>query len=74
MMLCGKKLVVMLVGIMVSGLIQMSMAQQEEKSLELESDEIKDKGARSLFDALEGIPGVRVEQQCSYCNFSVLRI
>jgi len=35
---------------------------------------IRDKGAANLYEALEGNPGVRVEQQCSACNFSVLRL
>jgi outer membrane receptor for ferrienterochelin and colicins len=35
---------------------------------------IKDRGAANLYDALEGSPGVRVEQRCSACNFSVLRL
>ncbi|MCK4546977.1 MAG: TonB-dependent receptor [Candidatus Eisenbacteria sp.] len=35
---------------------------------------IKDKGAANLYEALEGTSGVRVEQQCSACNFSVLRM
>ncbi len=38
------------------------------------SEEIEAKGAVNLYEALEGIPGVRVEQQCSYCNFSVVRM
>lgn len=37
-------------------------------------EEIEEKGAASLYEALEGIPGVRVEYQCSYCNFSIVRI
>jgi outer membrane receptor for ferrienterochelin and colicins len=35
---------------------------------------IKDKGARTLYEALEGVPGVRVEEQCSACNFSHIRV
>ena len=35
---------------------------------------IKDKGARTLYEALEGIAGVRVEEQCSACNFSFIRV
>lgn len=38
------------------------------------SAEIKEGGAVNVYDALEGITGVRVEQQCSYCNFSVVRM
>lgn len=35
---------------------------------------IKDKQARTLYEALEGVPGVRVEEQCSACNFSQIRV
>jgi len=35
---------------------------------------IKEEGAVNVLEALEGITGVRVEQQCSYCNFSVVRM
>ncbi len=38
------------------------------------SEEIEAKGAADLYEALEGIPGIRVEQQCSYCNFSIVRM
>lgn len=38
------------------------------------SKEIEQKGAENLYDILEGIPAIRVEEQCSYCNFSILRI
>ncbi|MEA2081305.1 MAG: TonB-dependent receptor [Elusimicrobiota bacterium] len=38
------------------------------------SREIEDKGAVNLYEILEGVPGIRVEQQCSYCNFSVVRM
>ena len=38
------------------------------------SEEIEAKGAVTLYEALEGIPGVRIEQQCSYCNFSIVRM
>jgi outer membrane receptor for ferrienterochelin and colicins len=37
-------------------------------------EEIEAKGAVNLYEALEGIPGVRVEEQCSYCNFSIARM
>ena len=40
----------------------------------LTSQDIEDKGASTLYQALEGVPGVRVEQQCSYCNFSIVRV
>jgi outer membrane receptor for ferrienterochelin and colicins len=35
---------------------------------------IEEKGAVQLYEALEAEPGVRVEQQCSNCNFSILRV
>lgn len=35
---------------------------------------IEDKSAHNLFEALEGESGVRVEQQCQACNFSILRM
>ena len=40
----------------------------------LTAEDIAAKGAVNLYDALEGIPGIRVEQQCSYCNFSIVRM
>ncbi|MHB8871840.1 MAG: TonB-dependent receptor plug domain-containing protein, partial [Candidatus Doudnabacteria bacterium] len=36
--------------------------------------EIKNKNACNLYQALEGTPGIRVEQQCQYCNFSMVRM
>ncbi|MCK4248318.1 MAG: TonB-dependent receptor [Candidatus Omnitrophica bacterium] len=36
--------------------------------------DIEAKGAVNLYEALEGMPGIRVEQQCSFCNFSVVRM
>lgn len=38
------------------------------------SEAIEDKAAANLYEALEGTPGIRVEQQCQACNFSVLRM
>ena len=38
------------------------------------SKEIEAKGATNLYQALEGTPGIRVEEQCSYCNFTVCRM
>ncbi|MCK4427679.1 MAG: TonB-dependent receptor plug domain-containing protein, partial [candidate division Zixibacteria bacterium] len=35
---------------------------------------IEDKEATTLYEAVEGISGIRVEQQCSYCNFSIIRM
>ena len=36
--------------------------------------EIEDKNAHNLYQALEGTLGLRVEQQCQYCNFSMVRM
>jgi len=36
--------------------------------------EIENKNACNLYQALEGTPGVRVEQQCQYCNFTMVRM
>lgn len=33
-----------------------------------------DKNAKNIYEALEGVPGVRVEQQCQACNFSMVRM
>ena len=38
------------------------------------SKEIEGKNAANLYEALEGNAGLRVEQQCSYCNFSMVRL
>ncbi|MEW6685813.1 MAG: TonB-dependent receptor [Candidatus Edwardsbacteria bacterium] len=35
---------------------------------------IEEKEAINLYEAVEGISGIRVEQQCSYCNFSIIRM
>ncbi len=35
---------------------------------------IENKNAANLYEALEGTPGIRVEQQCQYCNFSMIRM
>jgi len=35
---------------------------------------IEQKSASNLYEALDGTPGIRVEQQCQFCNFSVLRM
>lgn len=35
---------------------------------------IEDGGACTIYDALDGAPGVRVEQQCQGCNFSNVRL
>ncbi|MCD4812460.1 TonB-dependent receptor [bacterium] len=32
------------------------------------------KGAVNLYEALDGVAGIRVEQQCSFCNFSQVRM
>jgi len=36
--------------------------------------EIERKNAANLFQVLEGTPGIRVEQQCQFCNFSMVRM
>ncbi len=38
------------------------------------SKAIELKGATNLYEALEGASNVRVEKQCSFCNFSIVRI
>jgi outer membrane receptor for ferrienterochelin and colicins len=38
------------------------------------SKHIKEKEATNLYEAVEGIAGIRVEQQCSFCNFSIIRM
>jgi outer membrane receptor for ferrienterochelin and colicins len=38
------------------------------------SEEIANKNAVNLFQALEGTPGIRVENQCQYCNFTMIRM
>jgi len=35
---------------------------------------IEEKNATNLYEALRGLPGIRVEQQCQYCNFSIVRL
>lgn len=36
--------------------------------------EFKKNEAKTVYEALEYTPGIRVEQQCSNCNFSILRV
>lgn len=40
----------------------------------LTSKAIRNKNAQNIYEALEGVPGVRVEQQCQFCNFSQVRM
>lgn len=40
----------------------------------LTSRAIVNKNAKNLYEALEGVPGIRVEQQCQFCNFSMVRM
>ncbi len=40
----------------------------------LTSKAITNKNAKNLYEALEGVPGIRVEQQCQFCNFSMVRM
>lgn len=35
---------------------------------------IQSKNATNIFQALEGVPGIRVENQCQYCNFTMVRM
>jgi len=35
---------------------------------------IENKNAANLYRALEGIPGIRVENQCQACNFTMIRM
>ncbi len=35
---------------------------------------IEDKGACNLYEALDGAPGITVEQRCQACNFSMVRL
>ncbi|NOZ03054.1 MAG: TonB-dependent receptor [FCB group bacterium] len=35
---------------------------------------IEDKDAGNIYEALDGLPGIRVEQQCQFCNFSMIRM
>jgi outer membrane receptor for ferrienterochelin and colicins len=36
--------------------------------------EMKNKNAGNLFQALASLPGIRVEGQCQYCNFTMVRM
>ncbi len=36
--------------------------------------EIENKNALNIYQALEGMPGIRVENQCQYCNFTMVRM
>ena len=36
------------------------------------SKAIETKNANNLFEVLEGIPGIRVEKQCQFCDFSMI--
>lgn len=38
------------------------------------STDIENKNANNLYQALEGTPGIRVENQCQYCNFTMIRM
>lgn len=40
----------------------------------LTAEAVKNKNALNIFEALEGVPGVRVEQQCQACNFTMVRM
>jgi len=36
--------------------------------------EIETKNASNIYEVLKGTPGIRVEQQCQFCNFSMVRM
>jgi len=36
--------------------------------------ELENKNAGNLFQALTSLPGIRVESQCQYCNFTMVRM
>jgi len=36
--------------------------------------EIENKNASNIYQVLEGTPGIRVEQQCQFCNFAMVRM
>ena len=38
------------------------------------SQALRNKNAWNVFDALEGVPGIRVENQCQFCNFTMVRM
>ena len=38
------------------------------------SQSLRTKNAQNIFEALEAIPGIRVENQCQFCNFSMVRM
>lgn len=38
------------------------------------SQSLKTKNAQNIFEALEAVPGIRVENQCQSCNFSMVRM
>ena len=38
------------------------------------SQSLRTKNAQNIFEALEAVPGLRVENQCQFCNFSMVRM
>ncbi len=38
------------------------------------SQRIEEKAAPDLYGALQGLPGIRIEQRCSACNYSTVRM
>lgn len=38
------------------------------------AEALKNKNALSVYEALKGIAGIRVEEQCQFCNFSQVRM
>lgn len=48
--------------------------QQGKGTEVITSKAITNKNAKNLSEALEDGPGVRVEQQCQFCKFSMVRM
>lgn len=40
----------------------------------ISSEAIENKNASNIYEALEGTPGIRVESQCQFCNFTMVRM
>jgi outer membrane receptor for ferrienterochelin and colicins len=53
-----------------AGISQRSAGQTEV----ITAKSIENKNAANLYQALEGIPGIRVENQCQACNFTMIRM
>lgn len=40
----------------------------------ISSEAIENKNASNIYEALEGTPSIRVESQCQFCNFTMVRM